>query len=95
MTKLSSAWLVKFEYRAVKMRAFTSYDKAVTYYNEMVQNIDEQIEESYYETKNNIHRWPQTTSNTIYILEWRPYFPQYTWLCINKRNWIGGKLEWQ
>ncbi|BBE37245.1 hypothetical protein kochi14H1_1760 [Enterococcus phage phi EF14H1] len=56
MTKLSSAWLVKFEYRAVKMRAFTSYDKAVTYYNEMVQNIDEQIEESYYETKNNIHR---------------------------------------
>lgn len=51
MTELSSAWLVKFEYRAVKMRAFTSYDKAVTYYNEMVQNIDEQIEESYYETK--------------------------------------------
>ena len=46
MTELSSAWLVKFEYRAVKIRAFTSYDKAVTYYNEMVQNIDEQIEES-------------------------------------------------
>lgn len=42
---MKTAWLVKVSSGAVYMRAFTSYERAIKYYNENVDLIENQIEE--------------------------------------------------
>lgn len=42
---MKTAWLVKVSSGAVYMRAFTSYERAIKYYNENVDLIEEHIEE--------------------------------------------------
>ena len=46
---MKTAWLVKVSSGAVYMRAFTSYERAINYYNENVDLIEEHIEELNYE----------------------------------------------
>lgn len=46
---MKTAWLVKVSSGAVYMRAFTSYERAINYYNENVDLIEEHIEERNYE----------------------------------------------
>lgn len=46
---MKTAWLVKVSSGAVYMRAFTSYERAFKYYNEMVDIVEEHIEERNYE----------------------------------------------
>lgn len=46
---MKTAWLVKSDRAVVNMRAFTSYERAIKYYNENVDLIEEHIEERNYE----------------------------------------------
>lgn len=42
---MKTAWLVKVDYKGENMIAFASYERAIKYYNENVDLIEEQIEE--------------------------------------------------
>lgn len=46
---MKTAWLVKVDYNVPAMRGFSSYERAINYYNEMVDKIEEHIEEPNYE----------------------------------------------
>ena len=46
---MKTAWLVKVNSGAVYMRAFSSYERAIKYYNENVDSIEEHIEGRNYE----------------------------------------------
>lgn len=46
---MKTAWLVQVSSGVVYMRAFTSYERAIKYYNEMVDIVEEHIEEHNYE----------------------------------------------
>ncbi|WPH57053.1 hypothetical protein [Enterococcus phage G01] len=46
---MKTAWLVKVDYKVPAMRGFSSYERAINYYNEMVNKVEEQIEERNYE----------------------------------------------
>ena len=46
---MKNAWLVTVNSGAVYMRAFTSYERAIKYYNETVDLIAEHIEERNYD----------------------------------------------
>ncbi|QYW02460.1 hypothetical protein CPT_Sigurd_062 [Enterococcus phage Sigurd] len=46
---MKTAWLVKVDYKGATMKGFTSYDRALRYYNIILDNIENQIEERNYE----------------------------------------------
>lgn len=46
---MRTAWLVQVNSGAVYMRAFTSYERAIKYYNENVDLIEEHVEERNYD----------------------------------------------
>lgn len=46
---MKTAWLVKVDYKVPAMRGFNSYERALKYYNEVVDIIEEDIEERNYE----------------------------------------------
>lgn len=46
---MKTAWLVKVDYKVPAMRGFSSYERAIKYYNEMVDIVEEHIEERNYE----------------------------------------------
>lgn len=46
---MKTAWLVQVNSGAVYIRAYTSYERAINYYNENVDLIEKHIEERNYE----------------------------------------------
>lgn len=46
---MKTAWLVKVDYKLTKMKGFTSYERALNYYDEMVNKLEEILEGSEYE----------------------------------------------
>lgn len=59
---MKTAWLVKVDYKVVKMKGFTSYESALNYYNQMIANIEAVLKGKDYEKQStNLHSRPLIT----------------------------------
>lgn len=69
---MKTAWLVKVDYKVVKMKAFTSYESALKYYNQMVDNIEVLLKGRDYEKQcTNLHSRPLITEFKQYDEEYK------------------------
>lgn len=84
---MKTAWLVKVDYKVVKLKAFISYESALKYYNQMVCNIEVVLKGRDYEKlTTNTHSRPLITEFKQYDDEYK-YVRTLGLVSINPIEW--------
>lgn len=84
---IQKAWLVKVDYKVVKMKGFASYESALKYYNQMIGNIETILKGCDYEKQcTNLHSRPLITEFKQYDEEYK-YIRTLGLVSINPIEW--------
>lgn len=84
---MKTAWLVKVDYKVVKMKGFASYESALNYYNQIIANIEAVLKGKDYEKQStNLHSRPLITEFRQYDEEYK-YVRTLGLVSINPIEW--------
>lgn len=84
---MKTAWLVKVDYGVPAMRGFSSYERALKYYNQMIANIETVLKGKDYEKQStNLHSRPLITEFKQYDEEYK-YVRTLGLVSINPIEW--------